>query len=213
MPFVLECAPFGRYAWRDHLQRFLTKHATAEHVPALLNLLETDPRAAEVMIPKGWKNEALPLLRKHLENRLPLGFEGFQAMAELKDPSLAPQLAAQVLNGASNEFDSSKPPLLREHPGIDWLALVKEGCRRSAIDDGEPNFYWLENSAPLGDRELFRKQVGAWLRNSNGPPSKGTIGAWIAKSTWDGESAAFPAWVRGNFEKLRWDDALKRWVL
>lgn len=213
VPFVLDCAPFGRNAWRDHLRRFLTKHATAEHVPALLKLLETDPRAAEVMIPKGWKNEALPLLRKHLENRLPLDYEGFRAMAELKDPSLAPHLAAQVLNGASNEFDSSKPPLLRDHPGIDWLALVKEGCRRSAMDDGEPNFYWLENSAPLGDRELFRKQVGAWLRNSNGPPSKGTIGAWIAKSTWDGESAAFPAWVRENFEKLRWDDALKRWAL
>lgn len=213
VPFVLECAPFGRRAWTDHLFSFLRKSAREEDRSILLKLLETDPLMGDVLVAKGWQAEALPLLRRYLENGLLpdgsyMGSPSALALAALKDPALAgPFFRLAVLSN-----DDQLVQALRDYPGLDWNAMVLQGCRQSAFQSGETSGIWLDLAAGLGDRETFHDRVAAWLR-APAYTRKTEIHGWIEKATWDGEITDFPAWIRGNFDRLQWDGSIKRWVL
>ena len=208
VPQVLECGPFGEGAWQL-LEPFLSKHATADHLPAMLRLLEKDGRIGSVMVRKGWKEQALPLLRQHLLNGLPLTTDGLVALAEIKDAALAPALRLRLLREFREQ--DALADALRDHPGLDWPTLARDCWYRRAFH-GPIARMWTEQCAQTGDRTIFRAMAGDWLRSTK-PPDSPTIRSWIAESAWHGEPRDFPAWLRANCDRLAWDATLKRWSL
>ena len=204
---LLRSGPFSQRAW-SALEPFFVRHATEAHKAPMLRLLETDGRIGSVMVQKGWTAEALPLLRKHLVEGLPLTFAGVKALADLKDESLAPALRRRFLFA-----DPIWKPLddavrlgesLRDHPGINWPELARQKWHRQ----GSP--VWAEQCARAGDKAILRHMAARWLGAST-PPDKPTIQDWIARESWDGEATEFPAWLRANFDRLQWDPEGKRW--
>lgn len=208
VPHVLASGPFGSGAWMQ-LEVFLTKHAAAEHLPAMLHMLETDGRIGSVLVQRGWKDQALPMLRRHLQDGLPLTIPALVALAELKDPALAPMLRKRFILAHRNNSHETHGlhQALREHPSIDWPALLRETWY--ATGGGQ---MLVEQCASTGDRIIFQEMAGYWLRSTRFP-GKPTIHEWIAKESWDGAPEEFPAWLRGNFDKLQWDATAARWVL
>jgi hypothetical protein len=89
---------------------------------------------------------------------------------------------------------------------------IQDSWQYPSNSDGAFSAFWLAMAAPLGERDLFQEQGALWLRES-GAPDRESIAAWIAKETWDGETGSFPAWLRANSKKLRWDNSAKHWVL
>lgn len=210
---LLASGPFSDEAWR-HLEPFLVKHAMEIHRPALLRLLETDGRMGSVMVRKGWKAEALPLLRRHLVDGLPLTLPALLALAAEKDAALAPALRHRILQWDRSRFWQEEGPLmdsLRDHPGIDWQQLQSDKWQANAAT-GTVSQIISERCAFTGDRIIFREMAGFWLRSSQ-LPGKNTLHQWISPAAWDGESKDFPAWLRANFDRLQWDTAAARWTL
>jgi hypothetical protein len=207
---VLACGPFGMEAWAM-LEPFLIKHATEAHLPIMLRLLEKDGRIGSVMVQKGWKAQALPLLRRHLLDGLPLTMPGLVALAEEKDAALAPMLRQRLLiiGRSRREQDSDRlADALREHPGIVWTELLGDYWYAA----GHGGRMWTEKCAATGDRIIFREMAGFWLRATK-LPNKATLHSWISASAWDGELTGFPAWLRTNMASLVWDPASQRWHL
>lgn len=213
IPAVLESLPFGEKAWSNRIRGFLIEYANEAQRPAMRQYLEQYPEVADVFIAKGWKEEAIPVLCRFLEEGRPLGTASLKALAALRDPALARGLWNQALLGDDGYYENfALVEALKDHPGLDWKALVLKACRASARKWGETSESWLEFAAPLGDRITFHEQAAAWLLKPK-PPSREKIQAWIAESAWSGESAEFPAWLRANFDRLQWDAALARWDL
>jgi hypothetical protein len=210
---LLASGPFSDRAWR-HLEPFLVKHATEINRPALLRLLETDGRMGSVMIGKGWKAEALPLLRRHLVDGLPLTLPALLALAAEKNATLAPALRHRILHWDRSRFWQEEDPFmeaLRDHPGIDWQQLQSDKWQANA-ETGTVSRTISERCASTGDRIIFREMAGLWLRGGK-LPAKNTLHQWISPAAWDGELKDFPAWLRANFDRLQWDPAAARWTL
>lgn len=94
----------------------------------------------------------------------------------------------------------------------EWVAMVREGCRRSAFVMGEPAGFWLAEAAPLGERQLLMDRVAGWLRHHE-PPPKEEIHRWISPASWDGEAPEFSSWLRQHADALRWSATERKWVV
>ena len=203
-----------RYNWRKHewesvVTPYLKKHATDAHLPLLLKELETEPLLTWALIAKGWQARAIPVLRRHLLDGLPLPAECLTLLAGESDPALAPALHAAAIHCAW-----PSPALkekLKSHPGIDWPRLVHDAWRFHCFTKASPNEDsrnpWLEAAAWTGNKNALRDLAAFWLLNP--PPADASTKLFA----FPGQSTDFPAWLRANFDRLQWDAAAARWVV
>lgn len=189
------------------------KPAPAPALSELLARLKIDPQAGEEMVKRGWTAEAMPLLREHLLNGLPLKEKSLAAVIALKDPSLAGALQKAMLT--TRIYDPKVLALVRDHPGIDWSALAAAAWHRNnfrirtGADFGWKN-PWTGLAVTTGHGPALRELAAQWCLN---PPASAEIHGVIAASAWNGEVKDFPAWLRANVDRLQWHAAGSRWVL
>ena len=127
MPHVMARHPWSDRSWELFVKPFLLKHAAESDKPVLLERMTTEPRLGEIFIAKGWKTDAMPLLKRFAKDRLPLDAVSLGALLEEKDPSQAADLAALAIRLPGDL--APLEPLLRGHPGLDWPAFVRQGWR------------------------------------------------------------------------------------
>ena len=204
---------WGDYWMKDIVSPFLVKFAAAEHLPELLASLENDPRLADAIIDKGWITQAMPVLRRHLANGLPLTVKSLIVLATLRDVSLAPAM----FSAAERTWQpgDTLAAALRNHPGIDWPLLAAAGWRRQ-----NPHFTgyeefprlnpWAQAAAATGHREAWREIAAFWCIT---PPRPEDIPSLLSPLAWSGEMKDLPAWLRTNFDHLEWNADVGLWTV
>lgn len=206
LPHVLARHPWSDNAWEHFVKPFLLKHADVADKAALLDRMDSEPRLGEIMVIKGWKADALPLLRRIAEDRLPLDVESLTVLAQERDPKLAKSLSA--LAARLDHGVEKLEPLLRVHPGFDWKAFVHEGWMRRK--------YSFRRSGPIQPFDLWAAQEGdvSALRHMAEQAARGK--KWEAEQLAGlvaGEHADLLGWLREHIGSLRFDAAAGRWVL
>lgn len=204
MPEVLARRPWSDTAWDAFVRPFLLQHATEAEKADLLERMKSEPRLGEIFIAKGWKEEAMPLLRRFAKEHLPLDAVSLGALLDEKDPELAADLAALVtrLPGDLSAFELR----LRGYPGLDWEGFVKEGWRlrkyafRIEVKT-EPFDVW---AAEEGDATAFRFVAERAARREEGYEAK--LRRLLAVEVEDPV-----ALVRANLAQMRYDAASQRW--
>jgi len=165
---LLECHAWSHRVWHDHILSFLKEHAAESHVPLLLARLQHDPHIGQVFVAKGWFEQAEPFLRQHLIDGRHAHLEILREFAERRDPALGGALASQIVTNGNDLTPLA--PLLRDFPGLEWKAAVKQGWRLRnsglvrgnsvrplaiwAAESGELSaLRWLAENAARGDAE------------------------------------------------------------
>ncbi|WP_035602875.1 hypothetical protein [Haloferula sp. BvORR071] len=204
MPHVLARHPWSDASWEFFVQPFLLKHADESDKPVLLERMTTEPRLGEIFIAKCWKAEALPLLKRFAHDRLPLDTVSVTALLEEKDPALAADLAAlaQWLPGDLSPLEAR----LREYPGLDWPAFVRQGWKlrkyayRMKVEI-PPFDLW---AAQVGDATAFQYVAEKAARHESGYEER-------LRSLVAGQPQDAVAYVRTNLGKMKYDAATKTW--
>lgn len=208
LPFLLKSGPWSDHAWGKMVCPFLVKHAGDADRPALLARLESDPRLGEVFVAKGWAADAMPLLRRHAKERLPMPASCIGLLAKEQDASMATDLAALTLMLRSDI--GTLEPLLRQHPGFDWPAFVAAGWKRWKYDfrvqgDGELGRFAVW-AAQEGDLTAFQ-HLGEFAARGNGWYAK-QLGTLVA-----GQHGDLIGYLRENLGRFRFDPATHQWGL
>lgn len=94
---VLDHKPWSDHAWTLFVKPYLLEYSADADKAALLERLRDDPRLGEIFITKGWKADAMPLLRGFAKDRLPIGLASITALLEEKDPTLAADLGSLLM--------------------------------------------------------------------------------------------------------------------
>jgi len=206
MPHVLARHPWSDSSWEVFVRPFLIKHAVEADKPALLARMETEPRLTGVFAEKGWKADAMPLLRRFGKERLPLGIRAVKALAEERDPDLAADVAALAarLEDGAGELE----PLLREHPGLDWAAFVHDGWlrRKYSFRRQGPVAPFDRWAAQSGDPSAFRYIAEKAARREKGYQE-------LLKSLAQAADEDVVGWVRKNIATLKFDPGTGKWGL
>jgi hypothetical protein len=170
VPWVLRRFPWSDRAWREVVHPVLLKHAERDDLPMVLEALEFDSRLGVLCVEKGWTEEALPLLKRFVRDRLPMDAACVKLVAEAKDVELADDLAvvALPLGGEIGAVESA----LREHPGFDWAAFVKRGWWQVKYGGYQANNGYSEFrkwAAREGDETALRS-ISSGTKNETGSP-------------------------------------------
>ncbi|WP_367872532.1 hypothetical protein [Luteolibacter sp. Populi] len=204
MPHVLARHPWSDTAWNLFVKSFLLKHAAESDKPALLERMTTEPRLGEIFIAKGWKTEAMPLLRGFCQARLPLDAVSLGALIEEKDPALAADIAALVarLPGDLSSFE----PRLREYPGFDWAGFVSQGWRLRKYA------YRREVQTPPFDRWAARQGDAIALQFVAEKAARGESGYEDSlRGLIAGQPQDAIGYARTNLGKMKFDAGTRTW--
>jgi hypothetical protein len=205
VPAVIARNPFTDRAWKSILP-FLQKHANESHKPALLDFLKLDPRAADIFLGKGWFNDALLIIKDHLiEGRIPSP-DVFLELAKLRDPNLGAPLQREFLRLTSRVEEIGN--LLRDHPNVDWNALIKEGWHRRKYNIGTDAEWWIfaNWAAQKGDTSALDRLTQEAARGSRREQKFLTelIGHLVPSDT------PLISWLRKNRSSINFDNGFKQ---
>lgn len=204
---LFERFPWGDQAWAQVVRPFLIQHATREDLPKLSDAMEFDTRLFSVFAELGWKDDAMPVLRRLAKERLPMELDAVLALADEHDPSLDADLMALALLQDSGL--KKLETVLRARPGFDWLKFVREAWRRRkySTDWGNPQSEpWIAAAwaAQEGDFTAFR-HTAEWAASGN----KWEIGQLPALVV--GEHADLIGYLRENIDRMKYDPATRKW--
>jgi hypothetical protein len=155
---ILAYGPWPENAWRIVIHPFLVRHASEAHKPVLLERLALDPQITPLIIEKGWRRDAVAVLRQRAKERLPLDITSLKLLAAQNDPEMAPDIAALARRLDRGIWDLA--PALRGSAGFDWPEFVGEGWKQRKYDrsgydrEGWAYAVW---AAELGDPSALRR--------------------------------------------------------
>ncbi|MFD0895769.1 hypothetical protein KBB96_02210 [Luteolibacter ambystomatis] len=206
VPFMLKRHPWSDFAWDNVIGLYLLEHAAETDKPALLERMTTDPRLGGIFLKKGWRTEAMPLLRNFAKERITLDATCLQALAEEKDPALSADLAALAMR-LGPEVETLEA-VLKAQPNFDWSGFAKNGWKRVKYlqkpDDREtmPTFAtwaaregdvsalrYLAEEAAHGEEDE-KSRVAAVLESTQ-PDVIGFLRSHIDQLEWNRESGKF----------------------
>jgi hypothetical protein len=191
--------------WDAVVKPFLLKHAGDADRPVLLERMTHDPRLGEIFLAKGWRTEAMPLLKGFAKQRVPLSLEVLKGLAEEKDPALAADVAAIAarLPRDAEELET----VLKDYPGFDWKEFVRQGWirRKYAYSDWFPTYpfdYWAAREGDAGAFQFVAEQA-ARKKQGYDKVLSGLVG---------GEQADILAFLRENITQMKFDPASGKWA-
>ena len=205
---------FTQFPWPDDVwektgRPFLLKRATEKDVAFLLERLEMDNRLMAMFIGKGWRDEAMPVLRKLLKERIPMGIECIEELAKEQDPSLAEDLKSVALHHTRGLERLEKA--LRSQPGFDWRGYVLEAWKRQKYSNN-----WLE---PWGEFWIF----ALWAaREGDFTAFRLTAERAALGKTWEQQQLAglvagnppdMLEFLRRNIDTMKFDAETRRWFV
>jgi hypothetical protein len=203
---------FSRFPWSDDdwnktARPFLVMNATKKDLPFLLDRLEMDNRLMSVFGEKGWTADAMPVLRKLADERIPMGIECIEELVKEQDASLSADLMAIALQHTQGLDRLEKA--LRSQPGFDWPAFAREAWKRQKYSNN-----WLE---PRGDFWL----IALWAAREGDESAFLRIAEEAARGKkWEkeqlmslvqGEHEDVVGFVREHLGKLRFNPGSRRW--
>lgn len=201
--------PWPDEVWEKTARPFLLKRAVEGDVPFLLDKLEMDNRLMSVFIGKGWRNEAMPVLRKLLKERIPMGIECIEELVREQDPALAEDLKAVALHHTRGLERLEKA--LRSQPGFDWRGFVLEAWKRQKYSNN-----WLE---PWGEFWI----MALWAaREGDFSAFRLTAERAALGKTWEqqqlaglvaGEHPDMMEFLRRNIDAMKFDSESRLWFL
>jgi hypothetical protein len=183
----------------------LEKRAEERHRAALEERFLVDPRLAGFLIGKGWGDKVMPELIRRVRAGLPLRSQELVMVASLRDATLAKDLAEAFLRLAGKNERVAE--ILRQHPGVDWPALVRRGWEKERT--GHPLFtqWWTfaDWAAREGEVSALRRLA---TEAANGKKWEREQLHEIVDS--GGEDPV--KWLARNHERMRYDPAAKRFT-
>jgi hypothetical protein len=156
----------------------------------MLERLETDPQIGGALVARGWVDEALPALRRHLAQGRKLDRHTLPALVALGEPEMGPALESQFLrlDDPTDELVAA----MRDHPGVDWNRLRREAWRRAKFGHADHHLF-VKWGAELGDREALRRLLVKALDGHSW--ERGILGEWFG-----GDRT--PEQLAGQWERL-----------
>ena len=201
--------PWPDDVWDKTARPFLLERAVEGDVPVLLEKLEMDNRLISVFTGKGWRNEAIPVLRKLLKERIPMGIDSIEELVRERDPSLGEDLKAVALHHTWGLERLEE--LLHSQPGFDWRGFVLEAWKRQKYSNNwlEPwGEFWIVAlwAAREGDFAAFRLTA-----------ERAALGkSWELKQLPElvaGEHPDMLEFLRRNIDGMKFDRETRRWFV
>jgi hypothetical protein len=194
---VLDNGPWDPQIWKELVRPYLVRFADEGHQPRMLEMLEVNPMIAEVFLEKGWKDEAMPWLRRHLKDGRKLEQEGLLALIGLWEEDMGPMLETQFhqLEGSFGTL----PEAMRMHPGVDWERVKREGWKRVKFGYSRHHVR-VKWGAELGDKEALRQLLVKAMTGHEGERE-------ILREWFGGEGATerlYEGWDVVAFRDGRW---------
>ncbi|MEZ5324794.1 MAG: hypothetical protein R3F19_07000 [Verrucomicrobiales bacterium] len=161
VPFVLDYHPWTKQCWDEVVGPYLESHVSEENMVQMLDVLEFDPRIGDIMITRGWEEQAIPGLKQHLIDGHLLPMPCMIALAKLEDPALGPHFQREFpgYSDMSNSNLGVLGELVRAHPVCDWSKAVTEGWKRrkyGLVSDYTGENYFAFWAAEQGDIDALR---------------------------------------------------------
>ncbi|YCM42460.1 hypothetical protein V2O64_14205 [Verrucomicrobiaceae bacterium 227] len=153
MDFVLDTAPWSDQAWEKVVMPYLLEHATEAEKGQLLEMCRRDPRVCDLFLNKGWQQDVLPVLRKHLVDGKKLERSSLLVLLALAEKEMGPMLENQLLR-LDGDFDAVAQAT-QEHPGVDWNRVRKTAWNRVKFGFGT-HHVWVKWGAEIGEKEALR---------------------------------------------------------
>ena len=196
---ILERGPWESDLWETVVLPYLVAFANERHRPRMLEVFEVNTQMGAAFPRKGWTEEAMPLLRRHLKDGRKLEPESLLALIALGEEDMGPMLENQLLR-LDGEVDAVAEAL-QTHPGVDWDGVKREGWKRAKLGSS-PHHVRVKWGAELGDKEALRQMLvkaidgNAWERD-------------ILREWFDREDAVER--LRDGWDQVTFQDG--RWVL
>ncbi|MFC0016371.1 hypothetical protein [Roseibacillus persicicus] len=195
---ILQRGPYSSKFWDTTLMAFLAKNVQESHKAQLLKRLKWSPVYGELMVRKGWAEEALPLLKSHLMAGRKVGPQSLLALIALGDKEMGPMLERQILNMHGKVLDTVMQGAAG-HPGIDLDRIKREGWRRTKFGFGGDHVRVLWG-AEAGDKEALRRML---VKSLDGKTwEKDILENWFAGQ--GGVTRLEQEWEKVEFSNDRW---------
>jgi hypothetical protein len=205
---VLDYHPWTKQCWDGVVGPYLELHAAEEHMVQMLGVLAFDPRIGELMISKGWEEQAIPGLKQHLIDGHLLPMPCMIALAKLGDPALGPHFQREFPRYSGSNL-GVLGELVRAHPTCDWSKTVAEGWKRRKYglvsDDDYPRFvHW---AAEQGNPDALRRlaEYAAGENSYSGEWAQQKIAALLGNLI--PVDADLVDWLRENVDRLKFSSA------
>lgn len=203
MPYLLKRPVWSDAVWRGVVKPYLLEHATVVEKPALLERMTADPRLGEICLSKGWKTDAMPLLKGFAKERISLDLENLKALAAEKDPALTGDISALAMRLGGEVAELEQP--LKALPGMDWPVFAKAAWKREKYmltpHESRPVFAWW--AAREGDAPAFR-----WLAEA---AARGDETALVqVKSLVNTNDTDVLAFLRKHLEEVSWKPEVEK---
>ncbi|MBK1834711.1 hypothetical protein [Roseibacillus ishigakijimensis] len=181
-----------------YLDYFIT-FADESHLPQLRAGAEEEPFYGEVMVRRGWGQEALPSLEAHLLSGRQLYPESVSALLQEKQEEWAPMMAKQLLRQlGKGEVFSELVEQAETYPGLDGDALRAEAWQRVKFRYAH-EWLPLKWGAEAGDKEALRRLLKGALEEQEWEQK--ILEEWFPKSEF---SRLSREWSQVSFQSGRW---------
>jgi hypothetical protein len=154
MEEVLAAEPWSEQGWELVVKPYLLKFAGETEKATLLKLLKRNPWMANFFLEKGWREEAEPILREHLQAGKTLPKKTVTYLAGLREPGMGEALVNQLLRMRGDFDDVART--VRNHPGVNWDEVRREAWRRMATGFGS-HHVWRQWGVEIGEKEALRQ--------------------------------------------------------
>lgn len=194
----------------------IRKHATRDHLPALLAAFERDPAVAGIIVWKRWQQDAVAIAREHLRASGPFSSGDTTALVAIAtkapDPAINDDLFHHFVltdGGHSNMIKS-----LRQQPGfpIDEAIARAWARERSGLASNSRDLAY--HAIRLGDPEALRRTIAhlSGLANANHPEHKRKR-ALLDEAVDQPAGTDALAWAHSHFAQLQFDPDRKVFTL
>lgn len=199
--------PWSETIWKNIALPFLTKNATRDNIPFLLERMRIYPRIASIFLRNRWEPDALPVLWELAKMRVPLPADVILLLAEQKVPARSADLSAVALQLKSGLSDVENS--LRAQPGFDWPTFAKELWQRKKYTTN-----WLEPGGEFWLSALWAAQEGDFtaLRKTAEQAAAGKV--WETERLRElvpDAPADIVAYLRENLGELKYHPASRTW--
>ncbi len=211
---LLKEGKFSGFAKTHYLRHAIGRLATDEDKPEIIDALERHRELVEIVLAKGWCEDAKDVLIRGLAHQggvSGLGYyvptEWIEAVAELRDPKTYPDLERYLARGSNPAMTYDA---IRDLPGIELADAVGKAWKRTR----GPMSFGRDRLAPIalgyGHFEALESTIGQ-LEDAERWEIAKLRTALQRHTEARGSNDAIRKWFDKSRELLRWDAKTRRW--
>jgi hypothetical protein len=213
VPALVEALSLAGNMTSYHLEHAITVLADDSSKPLILAALPIHHDLVDVVVQRGWEQEAKPTLLTELENpgqHLPTAW--ITAIVNLNDPATYPLLRDYFINGPNRYWTYKE---IKNLPIDDLPGAMAEAWERSKYDDGCNRQYMAIAALPFGHVDALAALIDLLTSGESGNQwmSREIRPAILQVIDFRGSNAELAKWFAEHGENLRFDAETKKYMV